>query len=50
MELSRMLLGMHWPQDVLFSTLLAAIISGFSILLVGKLYPLTPKVTQEPLS
>ncbi|OEF23294.1 phosphatase PAP2 family protein [Vibrio rumoiensis] len=34
---SRMLLGMHWPQDVLASTCLAAVISLLSVLIVEKM-------------
>ncbi len=36
MGLSRMLLGMHWPQDVLFSGILAAIIAGVTLLAMEK--------------
>ena len=47
MGYSRMLLGMHWPQDLLFSTFLGAAISGLSILLLHWLKPYYRQYTNK---
>lgn len=39
MGFSRMLLGMHWTQDVLASTLLGGIIGLISLLVIHKVFP-----------
>lgn len=39
MGFSRMLLGMHWSQDVLASTLLGGIIGLLSLLVIHKVFP-----------
>lgn len=44
MGFSRMLLGMHWSQDVLASTVLGGVISLFSLFFIHKTFPYGAKV------
>lgn len=48
MGISRMLLGMHWSQDVLFSVLLAAIISSLGIWITTRFCPLSKPTIPQP--